>query len=292
MNTPVFAHGHLRLYLLSLLDESPRHGYELIQALSDRFEGQYSPSAGTIYPRLAKLEEEGLVTKETSGRKTIYAITPAGREELERRRHELDEIDTGIDASVRRLADQVRAGVTTATAQLRVELGPAAKEFGEQARRFASETATQARQAWTQGVQAGQQRGADEASDAGAAAGRSGRDEAPSAASRAAGADREPRPQDAPPEPADARAGAPTGDPRGQRLFGQPAPAATGADGSEARRAEIAIERFRGDLRVEIRDAERAGRLSPSVVRLLEDELDRVRDRVRHTLGTAPRRSE
>ena len=60
---PVFAHGNLRLYLLSLLAESPKHGYELIQALSERFGGTYSPSAGTIYPRLAKLEEEGLVTK-------------------------------------------------------------------------------------------------------------------------------------------------------------------------------------------------------------------------------------
>jgi hypothetical protein len=50
--TPVFGHGHLRLYLLSLLDESPKHGYELIQALEDRFGGTYVPSAGTIYPRL------------------------------------------------------------------------------------------------------------------------------------------------------------------------------------------------------------------------------------------------
>ena len=63
--TPVFAHGHLRLYLLSILATADpgMHGYELIQALGDRFGGTYSPSAGTIYPRLAKLEEEGLVTK-------------------------------------------------------------------------------------------------------------------------------------------------------------------------------------------------------------------------------------
>ena len=48
MTPPVFAHGHLRLYLLSLLEDQPRHGYELIQALSERFDGTYSPSAGTI----------------------------------------------------------------------------------------------------------------------------------------------------------------------------------------------------------------------------------------------------
>ena len=80
--SPVFGHGHLRLYLLSLLDESPKHGYELIQALEERFGGTYVPSAGTIYPRLGKLEEEGLVTKSADGRKTVYAITDAGRAEL------------------------------------------------------------------------------------------------------------------------------------------------------------------------------------------------------------------
>lgn len=81
--TPVFGHGHLRLYLLKLLDESPKHGYELIQALSERFGGTYAPSAGTIYPRLAKLEDEGLVTKTADGRKTVYEITEAGRAELD-----------------------------------------------------------------------------------------------------------------------------------------------------------------------------------------------------------------
>ena len=78
MTPPVFAHGHLRLYLLSLLEERPMHGYELIQALEARFGGTYSPSAGTIYPRLGKLEEEGLVTRVSDGRKSVYEITDAG----------------------------------------------------------------------------------------------------------------------------------------------------------------------------------------------------------------------
>ena len=67
---PVFAHGALRLYLLALLESGPKHGYELIKALSERFGGTYSPSAGTIYPRLGKLEEEGLVATRTEGRRT------------------------------------------------------------------------------------------------------------------------------------------------------------------------------------------------------------------------------
>ena len=110
MTPPVFSHGSLRLYLLSLLAERPRHGYELIQALSDRFGGTYSPSAGTIYPRLSKLEEEGLVTKSTDGRKTVYEITDAGRAELAARQDELDAIEDDMTDSVRRLADEVRSG--------------------------------------------------------------------------------------------------------------------------------------------------------------------------------------
>ena len=136
MTPPVFAHGSLRLYLLALLDEQPRHGYELIQALSDRFGGTYSPSAGTIYPRLSKLEEEGLVTKSTDGRKTVYEITDAGRAELEARRHELDAIEDDLTDSVRRLADGVRAEVNDAMRTLRAELASAARE----AKRAASST--------------------------------------------------------------------------------------------------------------------------------------------------------
>jgi DNA-binding PadR family transcriptional regulator len=131
----VFAHGSLRLYLLSLLAEEPRHGYELIQALSDRFGGTYVPSAGTIYPRLAKLEEEGLVTKSTDGRKTVYSITDAGRAELATREHELDAIEDEVTDSVRRLADEVRAGVNDAMRTLRAELASAAREAKRDATR-------------------------------------------------------------------------------------------------------------------------------------------------------------
>ncbi|MET0976779.1 MAG: PadR family transcriptional regulator [Leifsonia sp.] len=128
MTPPVFAHGSLRLYLLSLLAEQPRHGYELITALSDRFGGTYSPSAGTIYPRLAKLEEEGLVTKSTDGRKTIYEITDAGRAELADREPELADIESEVTDSVRRLADEVRSEVNSAMKSLRADLASAARD--------------------------------------------------------------------------------------------------------------------------------------------------------------------
>ncbi|NQX16793.1 PadR family transcriptional regulator [Rathayibacter sp. VKM Ac-2857] len=126
--SPVFAHGRLRLYLLNLLAESPKHGYELIQALSERFGGTYAPSAGTVYPRLAKLEEEGLVTKEADGRKTVYSITDAGRAELANRATDLGDIEEELTDSVRRLADEVRLGVAEAMKSLRADLASAARD--------------------------------------------------------------------------------------------------------------------------------------------------------------------
>jgi DNA-binding PadR family transcriptional regulator len=126
--SPVFSHGDLRLYLLSLLDESPRHGYDLMQALSDRTGGTYTPSAGTVYPRLAKLEEEGLVSKTVEGRKTVYEITEAGRAEVARRAGELDGIQAGLADSVRLIADEVRGSVRDAMRSLRADLAAAAED--------------------------------------------------------------------------------------------------------------------------------------------------------------------
>lgn len=132
--TPVFAHGHLRLYLLSLIGERPRHGYELIQELGDRFGGTYIPSAGTIYPRLAKLQAGGLIAKETDGRKTVYAITDAGRAELLIRKPELDRIETGVTDNVRHLADQVHLDVNGVMKSLRADLAVAAREAQQDGR--------------------------------------------------------------------------------------------------------------------------------------------------------------
>jgi len=79
--------------LLRLLDEEPRHGYEVIRLLRDRFMGVYSPSPGTIYPRLARPRGRGPGhDDEVDGRK-VYRITEAGREELRSRSDELDELE-------------------------------------------------------------------------------------------------------------------------------------------------------------------------------------------------------
>ncbi|MGF2949155.1 PadR family transcriptional regulator [Microbacterium alcoholitolerans] len=128
MSPSVFSHGDLRLYLLALLAEEPQHGYGIIQALTDRTGGTYTPSAGTIYPRLAKLEEEGLVTKTVDGRTTIYAITDAGRAELTAREGEIESIEEGLADSVRLIANEVRQSVKDAMRSLRADLATAAHE--------------------------------------------------------------------------------------------------------------------------------------------------------------------
>jgi DNA-binding PadR family transcriptional regulator len=126
--SPTFSHGDLRLYLLNLLDEGPRHGYDIMQALSDRTGGTYTPSAGTVYPRLSKLEEEGMVTKSVDGRKTVYQITDAGRAEVAARAGDLEGIEAGLADSVRLIADEVRGSVREAMKSLRADLAAAARD--------------------------------------------------------------------------------------------------------------------------------------------------------------------
>jgi DNA-binding PadR family transcriptional regulator len=75
----VFDHGDLRLVVLSLISERPRHGYELIKEIEDRVGGSYSPSPGVIYPTLTMLDELGHATVAEAGGKKLYAITDEGR---------------------------------------------------------------------------------------------------------------------------------------------------------------------------------------------------------------------
>ena len=127
--SPVFRHGRLRLYLLKLLDDAPRHGYEVIRLLQDRFMGVYAPSPGTIYPRLARLEEEGLVTHDEADGRKVYRITDKGREELRARLDDLAELEEEITASVRDIAREVTEDVRETVRTLREELTWAAREF-------------------------------------------------------------------------------------------------------------------------------------------------------------------
>jgi len=148
--SPVFRHGRLRLYLLKLLDEAPRHGYEVIRLLQDRFMGVYAPSPGTIYPRLARLEEEGLVTHDEIDGRKVYRITDKGREEISHRLDDLAELEEEITESVRDIARTVSRDVRDTVRSLREELTWAARdvrrEGHEEARQAARERARQIRE--------------------------------------------------------------------------------------------------------------------------------------------------
>jgi DNA-binding PadR family transcriptional regulator len=89
----VFEQGDLKYVILQLLDEKPRHGYEIIKALEERFGGAYTPSAGTVYPTLQLLEDLGYATVATEeGGKKIYSITDQGRAYLAENRSAVDDI--------------------------------------------------------------------------------------------------------------------------------------------------------------------------------------------------------
>jgi DNA-binding PadR family transcriptional regulator len=96
--TRLFGQGDLRLVVLALLQERPRHGYEVIKAIEERVGGDYSPSPGVIYPTLTLLAELGhaQVTAQEGDRKQ-YAITPAGAEFLAGQRAALDAINERLD---------------------------------------------------------------------------------------------------------------------------------------------------------------------------------------------------
>src|SRR5918911_1300698 len=89
----MFEQGDLKYVILRLLDEKPRHGYEIIKELEERFSGFYSPSPGTVYPTLTMLEDLGYAraTQEEGGKK-IYEITPEGKAYLEQNKSTVEDI--------------------------------------------------------------------------------------------------------------------------------------------------------------------------------------------------------
>jgi len=95
----IFGHGGLRLVLLQLIADKPRHGYELIKEIGDRLGGSYSPSPGVIYPTLTLLEEMGYTTMAENGSsRKLYSITEAGQTHLAENR-------TTADAMLARMQD-------------------------------------------------------------------------------------------------------------------------------------------------------------------------------------------
>ena len=78
-----FDHGDLKLVILRMIADQPRHGYELIKAVEEQAGGAYSPSPGVVYPTLTWLEEMGFVTAaDAAGGRKLYTITAEGEAHL------------------------------------------------------------------------------------------------------------------------------------------------------------------------------------------------------------------
>jgi DNA-binding PadR family transcriptional regulator len=92
----------LRLVLLSLIAEQPRHGYDLIREIEERTGGQYAPSPGVIYPTLTMLQDMGLIAEEgAAGTRKVYAVTAEGTAHLAEKKAEV----AALLARIAELAD-------------------------------------------------------------------------------------------------------------------------------------------------------------------------------------------
>ncbi|WP_221584315.1 PadR family transcriptional regulator [Microbacterium sp. G2-8] len=78
--SPRMARGDVRAAVLAVLAERPMHGYQIIREIEERSGGTWKPSAGSVYPTLQLLADEGMVAAEEDGGRKTYSLTEAGRE--------------------------------------------------------------------------------------------------------------------------------------------------------------------------------------------------------------------
>jgi DNA-binding PadR family transcriptional regulator len=131
-----FDHGDLRYVLLGLIAEQPRHGYELIKAIEDKFGGLYSPSPGVVYPTLTLLEELGYIRPESSeGPRKQFVITPEGTAFLAANQPVVDQIFARIAEVTRTYgggpAPEIRRAMQNLEAALAIRLGRGPLSPGE-----------------------------------------------------------------------------------------------------------------------------------------------------------------
>jgi DNA-binding PadR family transcriptional regulator len=122
----------LRLILLALLEEGPRHGYDLIRAIEERTGGGYAPSPGVVYPSLTMLDEMGHIdeVKEEGARKR-FQITEAGRAHLAERHDEVERLLGQLDQMGERSARHERAPMKRAVASLFMAVRQAMGDGGD-----------------------------------------------------------------------------------------------------------------------------------------------------------------
>ena len=123
-----FDHGDLRYVLLGLIAEQPRHGYELIKAIEEKFGGMYSPSPGVIYPTLTMLEELGYIRPDSAeGPRKQFVITPEGAAFLAANKAVVDQIFARMAEAAHVYAGgpapEIRRAMHNLEAALRIRLG-------------------------------------------------------------------------------------------------------------------------------------------------------------------------
>jgi DNA-binding PadR family transcriptional regulator len=125
----VFDQGDLRLVLLKLIAEKPRHGYELIKAVEEAVGGAYAPSPGVVYPTLTLLEDMGYarVKAEAEGGKKLYSVTPEGEAHLADQKAAVDALFARMaevaSANRGRSAPQIIRAMQNLNTALRYRLG-------------------------------------------------------------------------------------------------------------------------------------------------------------------------
>jgi DNA-binding PadR family transcriptional regulator len=99
----MFGHGDLKLVLLALIAEQPRHGYQLIRTIEEMFGGSYAPSPGAVYPTLTMLEEMGYARVDTSdgSTKKLYIVTDEGRAYLAENRDTVEALMARMEVTAR-----------------------------------------------------------------------------------------------------------------------------------------------------------------------------------------------
>ncbi len=114
----MFESGEVKFVILRLLKEKPRHGYEVIKALEEKMGGCYTPSAGTVYPTLQLLEDQGYIRAEETDGKKVYHVTPEGEQFLEENRDVLEDIIGRVRDTVRDFTGGSMGQVHTAFGRL------------------------------------------------------------------------------------------------------------------------------------------------------------------------------
>jgi DNA-binding PadR family transcriptional regulator len=132
--------GDVRAAVLALLEERPMHGYEMIQQLEERSGGMWRPSAGSIYPTLQLLEDEGLIKGEETEGKRSFELTDEGREQLAGRKGPLpwEAVTAGADPGqlqLRRAFWQLRAAVQQVGAAGSADQTAAVRDLLDETRR-------------------------------------------------------------------------------------------------------------------------------------------------------------